>query len=158
MAKTILGLTEEIKLYLANGKFIRLLAKIDTGAHFSAVDKKFAKKLGYEKSLKTFDKLCPKIKITKKNFEKVKKDLNSRCKKQILKSCPGIVDVKLIPATNGFSIRPFFKIKFALKNKKIITRASIIDRAHMKFLFLVGKHDMKGFMIDPTKNNYNTLN
>jgi hypothetical protein len=157
MSKPILGLTEEIKLYLANKKFIRLQAKIDTGAHFSAVDKKYAIKLGYEKSLKKFNQLCPKFKINKDNYEKIKKILKNRYKHKLIKECPGLVDVKLIPATNGFSIRPFFKIKFALKNKKIITKASLIDRAHMKFLFLVGKHDMKGFLIDPTKNNYYTL-
>jgi len=157
MAKNILGLTEEIKLYLANGKFIRLQAKIDTGAHFSAVDKKYAIKLGYEQSLKTFHQLCPKFRITKDNYEKVKNSLKNKYRKKLINACPGLVDVKLIPATNGFSIRPFFKIKFALKNKRIITKASIIDRAHMKFLFLVGKHDMKGFLIDPTKNNYYTL-
>lgn len=157
MAKDILGLTEEIKLYLPNKKFIRLQAKIDTGAHFSALDKSLARKLGYASSLKTFKKVCPKFKITKKNFARIKKQINSRYKKELIKKCPGLVDVKLIPATNGFSIRPYFKIIFSLKGKKIKTKASLVDRSHMKFLFLVGKADMKGFVINPEKNPYNTL-
>lgn len=157
MTKPILGLTEEIKLYLTNSKFIRLQAKIDTGAHFSAIDKKFAKKLGYKSSLIAFKKNCPKFKITKNNFEKIKKIIKNKYRRELIKKCPGIVDVKLIPATNGFSIRPYFKIKFSLKNKKITTKASIVDRSHMKYLFLVGKADMNGFLINPEKNNYNTL-
>jgi len=157
MLKIILGLTEEIKLYLANDKFIRLQAKIDTGAHYSAIDKKFAEKLGYGDSLISFKKYCQKLKITKKNFEKIKKLIKNKYRKQLIKKCPGIVDVKLIPATNGFSIRPYFKIKFSIKNKKIITKASVVDRSHMKYLFLVGKADMAGFLINPEKNNYNTL-
>ena len=155
--KIILGLIEEIKLYLPNNKFIRLKAKVDTGAHFSAVDKKFAEKLGYGNALKIFKKYCPKFKITPANFESIKKQIKNKYKKILIKKCPGLVDVKLIPATNGFSIRPYFKIKFAIKNNKIITKASIVERSHLKYLFLIGKADMKGFLIDPTKNNYNTL-
>lgn len=155
--RPILGLIEEVKLYLPNKRFIRLKAKIDTGAHYSAVDKKFAFKLGLEPSLKIFKKYCPKYKITTANFEKVKNLLKNKYKKQLIKKCPGLVDVKLIPATNGFSIRPYFRVKFALNNKKIKTKASIVDRAHLKYLFLVGKADLKGFLIDPEKNNYNTI-
>lgn len=155
--KKILGLTEEIKLYLPNKKFVRLQAKIDTGAHFTSLDESLAKKLNLIDSLKIFKKNCPKYKIDKNNFIKIKKIINIKYKKALIKQCPGLVDIKLIPATNGFSIRPFFAVKISLKGKKIITKASLVDRAHMKFLALVGKADMKGFLIDPMKNPYNTI-
>ncbi|MFA6027395.1 MAG: RimK/LysX family protein [Patescibacteria group bacterium] len=157
MSKNILGLIEEVKLYLPNKKFIRLQAKIDTGAHYSAIDKSLAKKLGYSGSLIAFKKNCPKFKINKNNFTRIKKEIKNKYKKDLIKKCPGLVDVKLIPATNGFSIRPYFRIKFSLKGKKIKTKASLVDRAHLKYLFLVGKEDMKGFIINPEKNVYYNL-
>lgn len=155
--KPTLGLIETITLDLPDGKSIKLKAKIDTGAHYTALDLSLAKKLGYEKSIKQFNKTFPKFKITKKNFKSIKNKINRLYKKEFIEKIPGLVDIKLIPATNGFSIRPYFKVQFKLKNKTIKTKVSLVDRSHMKFPFLVGKADIKGFLIDPAKNIYYTL-
>ncbi|MFH0818509.1 MAG: hypothetical protein V1898_00770 [Patescibacteria group bacterium] len=156
-SKPILGLIEEVKLYLPNKKFIRLKAKVDTGAHFTALDISLAKKLNLLPSLRAFHKHCPKFKITIKNFKDIKRKIKSDYLKTLKTKCPGLVDVKLIPATNGFSVRPFFKIELSLKGKRIKTMASLVDRSHMGYIVLLGKSDMAGFLIDPTKNIYNNL-
>ena len=58
--KPILGLVEEVRIYLPNGKFIRRNAKIDTGARTTAIDLSIAKKIGKYEVYETFHKLLPK--------------------------------------------------------------------------------------------------
>ena len=156
-AKPVLGLIEDVKLILPTGKTIKLEGKIDTGAHFTALDLSLAKKLNLQKSLNLFNKFCPKFKITNQNFQTVRKQLKNKYTPLLKNKIPSLIDIRLIPATNGFSVRPYFKVEFILKNKKIKTKASLVDRAHMKYPVLIGKKDMKGFLIDPTKNTYNTI-
>ena len=155
--KLTIGLTEDIKLKLPNKKIKTIKTKIDTGARYTALDVSLAKKLGYEKSLKLFQKHCPKFKINKNNFKKIRKKIRTNYQKQLIKKCPGLVYVTVIPASNGFSVRPYFKIEFKLKNKTIKTKASFVDRAFMNYLILIGKNDLDKFLIDPSKNPYNTL-
>ena len=65
---------------------------------------------------------------------------------------------KIIPATNGFSIRPLVKTSFILKGKEITTEVLFADRKHMRYLGLVGKKDLPKFLISPAKtNNYRAV-
>jgi len=153
MKKPLLGLVETVKIE-SPGKPLFLEAKIDTGANRSAIDISVAEKLGYKKTWLEFKKQVPKIKITKKNFKKKGKLIRQKYKKELLKNIPGLVDVKIIPATNGFTLRPYIKFTYSLKGKKVVSIASITERKHMKYLMLIGIDDMKGFYIDPAKNIY----
>lgn len=156
MKRPIIGLEEEVKIFLPNGKFVRRRAKIDTGARTSAIDVSIAKKLGLGKVYWDFRKLMPKLKITKQNFtevgEQIKKDITPGLKKAI----PGLYDVRVIPATNGITVRPYVRFHYHLRKKHIYTIASIVDRKILIYPILVGKKDLAGFLIDPTKNVYKT--
>lgn len=156
MQKPILGLVETVKIKTPEKTF-SIKAKIDTGASRSAIDISVAEKLGYKKTWSDFKKQCPKIKITKKNYKEKGKLIRQKYKKELLKNIPGLVDVKIVPATNGFTLRPYVKFTYYLKGKKIVSITSITERKHMKYLMLIGVDDMKEFQIDPAKNIYKPI-
>ena len=62
--------------------------------------------------------------------------------------------MRIIPATNGITIRPYVKLHFHLHNKHIHTIASIVDRRILIYPVLVGKADLVGFLIDPSQHDY----
>ncbi|MFA5995998.1 MAG: hypothetical protein WCW27_06590 [Patescibacteria group bacterium] len=154
--KIILGLEEEIKIFLPNKKFIRRKAKIDTGARTTAIDISIAKKIGLYHVYEQFHALLPKLTVTHNNFKKIRKLINQEIKPQLKKQIPNLYDVQITPATNGVSIRPYVKFSYRLRNKRLNTIASIVDRKILLYPVLVGKRDMTGFLIDPTKNVYRT--
>lgn len=156
MKKVIIGLEEEVKIFLPNGKFIRRKAKIDTGARTSAIDISVAKTIGLAHVYRDFHRLIPAWKITKDNFQLIRRRLQREVTPQLKKKIPGLYDVRVIPATNGITVRPYVRFHFHLHNKHIATIASIVDRKILLYPILVGKKDLAGFLIDPTKNVYKT--
>lgn len=154
MRRTIIGLEEEVKIYLPNGKFIRRKAKVDTGARTTAIDVSIAKKIGLAHVYTVFHAMFPKLKITKRNFKTVRQTIQKEITPKLKKAIPGLYDIRVIPATNGITVRPYVRIQFRLRNKKIETIASIVDRKILLYPVLIGKKDLVGFLIDPAKNDY----
>lgn len=154
MRKPIIGLEEEIRVFLPNGKFIRRKAKIDTGARTTAIDISVATKLGLEHVYLSFHRLRPRWKLTTQNFQHCRRRLKRAVTPRLKKKIPGLDDVRIIPATNGITMRPYVKIHFHLRGKHIRTIASIVDRKILLYPILIGKKDLAGFLIDPTKNVY----
>lgn len=154
MRKTIIGLEEEVKIFLPNGKFVRRKAKVDTGARTTAIDISVAKKIGLAHVYRDFHKLFPKLKITSRNFKTVRQTIVKEITPALKKAIPGLYDVRVIPATNGITVRPYIQFQFKLRNRKIQTIASIVDRKILLYPVLIGKKDLTAFLIDPSKNDY----
>ncbi len=155
MRKPIIGLEEEVRLFIPNTKkFIRRKAKIDTGARTTAIDISVAKKLGLFPVYQEFKRLMPKLKLTKQNYQAVRERIRTEVTPKLRKQIPGLYDVRVIPATNSISIRPYVRIHIHLHDKHITTIASIVDRKILLYSVLIGKKDLAGFLIDPTKNDY----
>lgn len=153
--KIIIGLEEEVKLFIPHSKkFIRLQAKIDTGARTTAIDLSVAKSLGLLPVYEGFRQHLPKLHVTKKNYERVRARIAKEITPKMKLLVPGLYDIRVIPATNGISIRPYVKLHLHLRGRHISTIASIVDRRIMLYAVLIGKEDLAGFLIDPTKNIY----
>lgn len=56
-----------------------------------------------------------------------------------------------VQSGNGMQYRDTVKVSFKLRNKTIETIASHTDRSNLRFPMIVGRRDMKGFLIDPSK-------
>jgi alpha-L-glutamate ligase-like protein len=55
-----------------------------------------------------------------------------------------------IQSASGRAYRPTVRIYFELAGKKISTIASVVDRSHLRYPMIVGRIDLKGFLISPT--------
>lgn len=56
-----------------------------------------------------------------------------------------------IRSASGQKFRPLISLTFELAGKKITTDASVVDRSHLNYQIIIGRKDMKGFMIDPER-------
>lgn len=55
----------------------------------------------------------------------------------------------MIKSASGVGSRPAVKIKFTLHGKEIVSTATVVDRSHLKYPLIVGRKDLKGFLINP---------
>lgn len=56
----------------------------------------------------------------------------------------------LVKAASGKQLRPTADAVFVLAGKKIKTTVTITDRSEMRFPMIIGRCDLKGFLINPT--------
>jgi len=64
-----------------------------------------------------------------------------------------IIDHKKYRAGLGRQERPIIELTITLRDHTLNTQVSLIDRSHMKYDVLIGRRDLKGFLVDPTKNS-----
>ena len=60
-------------------------------------------------------------------------------------------DIDIIYSSSGTTIRPKIKISFILDGQEVISKANVIDRSHLKNPVIIGRSDLKRFLIDPSK-------
>ena len=63
-----------------------------------------------------------------------------------------IIGEKRVFTTHGRQLRPLVPIIFTLAGKKIKTQCTIANRVDLKREMIIGRRDLKDFIIDPTKN------
>jgi alpha-L-glutamate ligase-like protein len=51
----------------------------------------------------------------------------------------------------GKQTRPVVDVSMKVRGRTIKTQAFIVDRSHMNFEMILGRRDLKGFLVDPTK-------
>ena len=54
-----------------------------------------------------------------------------------------------VQSASGRSFRKTVKLTFEIAGKKITTLASVVNRSHLKYQMIVGRIDLKGFLINP---------
>jgi len=64
----------------------------------------------------------------------------------------GVVRYKTVKSALGKEDRPIIELRFKLDGKIIETEAFVADRTDLKKDVIVGRKDIKGFIIDPSKN------
>ncbi len=62
-----------------------------------------------------------------------------------------IIAHKEIRGALGKQTRPIVALSFLLRKKHISTEVSLIDRSHMKYDIILGRRDLKGFFVNPSK-------
>jgi alpha-L-glutamate ligase-like protein len=55
----------------------------------------------------------------------------------------------MVKSASGIGFRSTAKIKFKLKGKQISSIASVVDRSALQYKMIVGRKDLKGYLIDP---------
>jgi alpha-L-glutamate ligase-like protein len=146
--RTMIGLQESVTLTSVHGKEITIDCKVDTGADSSSIDADLVKELGFGQVFTEFEELDIPNDVTYGKLNKITDLINKDLKKSPDKLLKKIVIVK---SGNGYTIRPYIALLITIKGTSIKSMCSIVDRSHMKYRFLLGKKDMKEFIIDPLK-------
>jgi len=108
---------ETVQVLNHDKKKVSALAKLDTGAYSTSIDKEFAKELGL---------LSPDNVLWEKEF----------------KSALGREKRKLI------------RLVYWLGGRKVVGRAGLSDRKHLRRKILIGRRDLRGFLIDPVRYEF----
>lgn len=145
--KRILGIIEKVKLVGLENEKKEIKVKVDTGAASTSLDMELARQLGFDDAIDYAKKLGA-FDIGDKNE---KKELYTKIKEEMIQH-EKIIDVDLIHNSNGSSIRIAVEIEFMLGKQLVKSRVNIMDRAHMLYPMIIGRRDLKNFLIDPTKN------
>ena len=143
--KKIIGTVEKVKLIGKNGKEIEVEAKIDTGAYSSSLDVEFAKQLGYEDTINKFSEIdLAQYKLVPENESTIKKHILEKYNDII----PDLEDIAVIFSASGNSIRPMIKISLEMDKEIVSSKVNITDRKNLKYPMIIGKKDLKKFLIE----------
>lgn len=141
--KKVIGTVEKVKLIGKDEKFVEVEAKIDTGADWSSIDDELAGQLGFEKTVEEFEKL-------KRPYDELK-NLTKEQRWNIFKSVPDIAATIPVRSSHGFTYRPMINISIQLNNTLFTTRVTLVDRSHLTYPAIVGRYNLKKFLIDVNK-------
>lgn len=62
-----------------------------------------------------------------------------------------IVDTRSVRGALGQAVRPVIELSLQLRHQRLKTHAFIADRTGMNYPMIIGRRDLKGFLVDPAK-------
>jgi alpha-L-glutamate ligase-like protein len=141
--KKVIGTVEKVRLIGKDGKELEVEAKIDTGAGFSSIDLDLARQLGFGETITEYEKLNI-------SYEEIK-NTNKEKRENLFKNIPDLADTVIVHSSHGTTYRPMVKINILMNNIDIVAKASIIDRSNLNYPIIIGKINLKKFLIDVNK-------
>jgi hypothetical protein len=148
--KSVIGRKVKVKLYGKDGKNIVTIAKVDTGAYTTSIDKSLALELGYQSlvDLKESEELK---KFIDKPIEEIKGNIigiQNIAYNEFKSKYPELSAIKIVISSHGVSIRPEFNIRIRFGGQDIITSCNITSRSSMKYTCLLGRKALKSILVD----------
>ncbi len=152
--KSIIGRKVKVKLYGKDGKTIVTIAKVDTGAYTTSIDKSLALELGYQSlvELKESEELR---KFIDKPIEEIKGNIigiQNIAYNEFKSKYPELSAIKIVISSNGVSIRPEFNIRLRFGGKVFNTDCNITTRNSLRYTCLLGRKALKRFLTDSTQS------
>lgn len=147
--KKVIGTVEKVKLIGKDGKEIETEARIDTGAGISAIDKNLAKELGFGEAVKIWEDFHLDRVLTE---EEIKTLSQNEIWKELEKH-PDIVGVAKTFSSHGATYRIEIRLSIIIDNQEITSKLSIANREGLTYSILVGRRDLRKFLIDVNKAN-----
>jgi alpha-L-glutamate ligase-like protein len=145
--RKVIGTVEKIKLIGKDEKSIEVEAKIDTGAFSTSIDKELARELGFSSVIDFFQTIEVPQDFSREDAPKIEQEL----RKKYLPINKDISDIVIVYSASGVSIRPKIRLQIILDQVLIEAQVNIVDREELKYSAIVGKTNLKKFLIDVTK-------
>jgi hypothetical protein len=145
--KKMLGTVEKVKLAGKNEKEIEAEARIDTGAGISSIDKELARVLGFEEAVKYWEDFH----LDRVFSDEEIKELSANETWKKLEQHPDIVGVAKTFSSHGATYRIEIRINLVLNDTLVVSTISIANRSGMKYPILIGRRDLKKFLINPAQ-------
>ena len=141
--RKVIGVIEKIKLIGRNGNAMEVEAKIDTGAGFTSIDTDLAEKLGFGDTVAAYKQIST-------TYHDIK-NLSKTERWDIYKHIPHIQTTVVVHSSSGSTYRPTIIIGVTLNEITFNTKVTLIDRSNLKYPIIVGKRNLKKFLIDVNK-------
>jgi len=145
--RKVLGIINKVKVKDKEGNWIEVEAKIDTGAGISSIDEDLARQLGFGEAVDFYQGFNLKNVMTKEEVDELSKNKVYKA----LRKHPDIVQVVKTYSSHGISYRIEVPVKVQLSGVEFSSNVSVITREHLQYPMIIGRRDLKKFLIDPTK-------
>jgi alpha-L-glutamate ligase-like protein len=141
--KRIISTVERVKTIGRNRQEIKIDAKIDTGASFTSMGLDLARELGFGETIDKYEEIILKY----KSWDDLK-DLKVKERETLFKDVPYLADMAIIHSSHGTSYRPLVRIRIVMDKRTIPALVTIIDREHLKYPMIIGKRNLKRFLVE----------
>jgi hypothetical protein len=145
--RKVIGTIEKVKLIGKDGKEIEVEARIDTGAGISAIDKKLASELGFGEAVNHWENFHLDKTLSTQEMEELSKNKTWR----ELEKHPDIVGVVKTFSSHGATYRIEIEVSLILDSIPLVSKLSIANREGMAYSVLIGRKDLRKFLIDVNK-------
>ncbi len=147
--KKVISTVETVVLVNKNGEKVETEAKIDTGAGFSSISIELASRLGFQEALKAIDAYQFNTPLAPQEA----RNLAHLIEGEVLAQYKEVVGTIIIHSSHGTTYRVLVPLTFILEGVRVKTRVSIVRRKHLKYPMIIGRQDLKHFLVDPHKKN-----
>ena len=146
--KKVVGSVEKVKLIGKDDTEVEVEAKIDTGAFSTSIDKDLARELGFGPTVDGFDAidLSAFQDVTQKGM-----GIGKKIEERYGATIPDLDDVAVTWASSGVTIRPMIKVDFVMDGLRQNAKVNIVSRKNLEYPMIVGKRDLKKFLVDVSK-------
>jgi len=141
--KRIIGTVEKTKTIGRNKREIKVEARIDTGASFTSMGLDLARELGFGETIDKYEEIISKY----KSWDDLK-EVSTKDREALFKDIPYLADMAIIHSSHGTSYRPLVEIKIVMDKRTIPALVTIIDRGHLKYPMIIGKRNLKRFLVE----------
>lgn len=145
--KKLIGPVEKVKLFGKDEREIEVDARVDTGAGISSIDKELATQLGFGEAVKFWEDFHLDRILSEEEIEKL--SANETWKK--LEKHPDIVGAVKTFSAHGATYRIEIRLNITINGMPVISKMSIANRTGMKYPLLIGRRDLKKFLINPAQ-------
>lgn len=145
--KELIGIYEKVSFYGKGDKSLSTIAKVDTGADTTSIDKEIARKIGYSEIVELIESKSIPEDIDREKGMKIAERLN----KELTEKYPDICEVNVVKSSHGISVRINIKINLKIKDTTFETKVSIFDRSKLTYNAIIGRKSLTRFIIDPAK-------
>jgi hypothetical protein len=99
--------------------------------------------LGFEDTVREYQK----IETTYADIE----HLSKKERWDIFKHIPDILSTVVVHSASGSTYRPTIRITIVMDDVTISTKVTLINRAQLKYPIIIGKRNLRKFLIDVSK-------
>jgi alpha-L-glutamate ligase-like protein len=145
--KDLIGIYETVTFYGKDEKSTATIAKVDTGADSTSIDKEIARKLGFKDIVDLVESGILPEGITREEGIRISEKLM----KELPQKYPDIHTVDFIKSSHGNSVRVTVKLNIKIQDTTFETKASIFDRSKLTYNAIIGRKSLTKFLIDPSK-------
>ena len=122
-------------------------SKIDTGALKSAIDYNLAIALGY-KELIGIQNIITKRYHTLDEAHEIREEYDEKVRQRQFET---IKDFVVVKSTNGYTVRPVIEAVITLGAVTKTYNLNVSNRSDLLYPVIIGRKDLKEFLIDPTR-------